>query len=142
MERKDFIKKFAIGGSVLLVAPAFFESCSNGTDAIINSSGGTSSGEITIDLTSSEFSTLGNVGGFAYKGNIIIIHNAENQYTALSKICTHQGCTVFYDAAHNRLPCPCHGSLFNISGGVINGPAQQSLKEYNVKVEGNTLTIS
>jgi len=135
MERKDFIKKFAIGGSVLFAAPAFLESCAIGDDEIINS-------EITVDLSSSEFAALGTVGGYSYKDNLIIIRTGSSQYVALSNVCTHQGCTVEYDSSSNLLPCPCHGSIFDISGGVINGPAQQALRKYNTKIDGNTLVIT
>ncbi len=140
MERKDFIKKVAVGGSLLLIAPSFLESCSNGNsltggDPVI-------SGNITIDLTSSEFSSLNSVGGYVYKNNIIIIRTGDNQYTALSSICTHQGCIVSYNASTKRLPCPCHGSVFSITGSVLNGPASRSLKKYNVQVDGNSLVIT
>ena len=134
MERKEFIKKIAIGGSILFVAPTFLDSCAIGDDEIVNS-------EITVDLTNPEFSALGTIGGYAYKDNIILIRISESEYTALSKICTHQGCTVSYSPVTNQLPCPCHGSLYNISGGVINGPAPKSLKQYSVTVDGNMLII-
>lgn len=137
MERKDFIKKFAAGGSILLVVPAFLESCSKANDG---TNAGTS--ETVIDLTSSSFSALGTVGGFVYKSNMIIIRTGESQYTALSSICTHQGCTVSYSASANLLPCPCHGSVYDISGNVINGPATKNLKKYNVQIDGNTLIIT
>lgn len=140
MERKDFIRKFAVGGSILLAAPTFLASCSDGNDEIINNPPG--SNDVTIDLTKSEFDALKTVGGFAYSGNLIIIRSSDTQYTVLSKICTHQGCTVSYNASSNQLPCPCHGSLYNISGGVINGPATQSLKSYTTNIEGNNLVIN
>ncbi len=134
MERKKFIKKFAIGGSILFAAPTFLDSCAIGDDEIFLN-------DTIIDLTISEFSALGNVGGYAYKDDLIIIRTSESQYTALSKICTHQGCTVIYEDSSNLVPCPCHGSLYNISGGVVNGPATQSLKKYTVIIDGNTLVI-
>jgi len=145
MERKDFIRKLAAGGSILLVSPALFNACSNGTDQIMNNANnnnGNSSGEVVVDLTSATYSALGSVGGYAYKSNIIIIRTSDTQYVALSSVCTHQGCTVMYNASTNQLPCPCHGSLYSISGSVINGPAQKSLKKYNTKIDGNNLIIT
>jgi len=141
MERKDFIKKFAVSGSILFATPAFLASCSDGNDEVINSPNGNTS-EVTIDLTKSEFSALGTIGGYAYSGNVIIVRTSDTQYTVLSKICTHQGCTVTYNSSNNQLPCPCHGSIYNISGGVVSGPATQSLKQYSVKINGNTLVIT
>jgi cytochrome b6-f complex iron-sulfur subunit len=144
MERKDFLQKFAIGGSILLTAPVLFNSCSDGTDDAIDDADNNQNGDgdsITIDLTSNDYSDLGTVGGYAYSGNIIIIRSGDSTYLAFSKICTHQGCTVTYNAAENELPCPCHGSVFSASGAVLEGPANSNLKKYSVTKSGDTLTI-
>jgi cytochrome b6-f complex iron-sulfur subunit len=143
MERKDFLKKVAVSGSILLVSPALFNACSKGDDDTTNepNNNNGNSGDVVIDLTSSTYAELGKVGGFAYKGDIIIIRSGENEYVALSKICTHQGCTVGYNETTNQLPCPCHGSLYSISGSVLNGPASASLKKYNITISGNNLII-
>ena len=140
MERKDFIKRFTVGGSVLLIAPAFLASCSDENDEIINNPDGNNN--IVIDLNASSSSELKTVGGYIYNGNIIIIRASESQYIALSKICTHEGCTVKYGANNNEIFCECHGSTFTTSGTVTNGPAPTNLKKYNVKVDGNSLIIT
>lgn len=143
MERRKFFRNFAIGGSLLLTAPILFNSCSddgNGGDNNNNNGGGGNG--ITIDLNSSEYSALKTVGGFAYKDDIIIIRSTDSVYLALSKVCTHSSCTVTYNSTTKDIPCPCHGSKFATTGAVINGPAASPLKVYNVKVSGNTLTIS
>ena len=140
MERKDFIKRFTVGGSVLLITPAFLASCSDENDEIINNPD--DNNDIVIDLNASSSSELKTVGGYIYSGNIIIIRASESQYIALSKICTHEGCTVKYGANNNEIFCDCHGSTFTTSGTVTNGPAPTNLKKYNVKVEGNSLIIT
>jgi cytochrome b6-f complex iron-sulfur subunit len=144
MKRLNFIKQFALGGSILLTAPVVFSSCSSNDDDMKapEDDDMDNSGDITIDLSSNAFSALGTVGGFAYKNNIIVIRSAESSYIALSKLCTHSQCTVTYSHANGNLPCPCHGSIFSTSGNVLNGPASTNLKQYNVKKEGNTLTIT
>ena len=145
MERKDFLKNLAAGGSILLVSPALFNACSNGTDVTMNegnSSNTSNSGETVVDLTSASYADLGTVGGYAYKGNIIIIRASETQYVALSKVCTHQGCAVIYNESDNNLPCPCHGSLFSITGSVLQGPATSNLKKYTTTIDGNNLIIT
>lgn len=143
MERRKFFRNFAVGGSLLLTAPILFNSCSddgNGDDNNNNNGGGGNG--ITIDLNSSEYSALKTVGGFAYKDDIIIIRSTDTVYLALSKVCTHSGCTVTYNSTNMDIPCPCHGSKFATTGAVINGPAASPLKVYSVKVNGNILTIS
>lgn len=140
MERKEFLNKVVIGSSLLLSSSFILNACSDEEDDLPGETG--NGNNITIDLDNENFSALQDIGGFAYTGNIIIIHSGENSYLALSKICTHESCTVTYNHTNNSLPCPCHGSLFSTSGAVLNGPAQANLKVYSVKKEGNVLTIS
>ncbi len=140
MERRKFFRNFAVGGSLLLTAPVLFNSCSDDTGDDGNNN--IPAGGITIDLTDSAYAALNTVGGYAYKGDIIIIRSTETVYVALSKVCTHSQCTVTYNSSNNNLPCPCHGSLYTINGAVVNGPAPDPLKKYDVKKEGNILTIT
>ena len=141
MERKDFIKKFTVGGSILLAAPVLFNACSDDTDDIMDDENNGNSGGVTIDLSSDTYQSLQTVGGYAYKGEIIIIRVSTAQYVALSSVCTHQGCTVEYASDDTAVVCPCHGSRYSTVGSVTQGPATASLKKYTVTVSGNTLTI-
>lgn len=134
MKRNDFIRNFTIGSTLFFVSPIVFQSCSK-SDDLPNPDG------LIIDLTSQEFSTLLNVGGYTYKSGVIIIRSGESQYMAFSSRCTHEGCTVTYSHASGNLPCPCHGSVFSNSGSVLQGPATAALKKYSVTINGNTLTI-
>lgn len=138
MERKDFFKKFALGGSILLTAPVLLNSCAE--DEMPDETG--DSNAIEIDLTNADFAALGEVGGYAYKGDIIIFRTGDNSYMALSKLCTHSQCTVTYNHANGNVPCPCHGSVFTTEGTVTNGPASSNLKSYIVSKEGNILKLT
>lgn len=143
MERRHFFRNFAIGGSILLTAPVLFNSCSGDDDnAGNNNNNNNNTTGITVDLTASEYAALKTVGGFAYKGDIIIIRSSDAAYIALSKLCTHSQCTVSYNSSTQEIPCPCHGSRFSKEGTVITGPATSPLKKYDVKISGNTLIIS
>lgn len=64
----------------------------------------------------------------------------EKEYSALWMRCTHQGTElqVFGD----KLQCPAHGSEFNNRGMVQNGPADNMLRTFAVKIENNQLKIS
>lgn len=139
MERIDFIKKFAVSGSILLTAPVLFNSCSDDSEDLEPTNPG---GEISIDLTASAYADLAVVGGYAYKGDIIIIRSNDTTYLALSKVCTHQSCTITYSHANGNLPCGCHGSVFSTAGAVQEGPAISNLKKFTVQKTGNTLKIS
>ena len=138
MERKEFIKKFAVGGSILLTTPMLFNSCSDDDEDLVP----TNPDEVVINLNAASSADLGTVGGFIYSGNIIVFRTGDNAYLALSKVCTHSQCTVTYNHAAENVPCPCHGSRFSTTGAVLNGPAASALKKYNVKLEGNSLIIT
>lgn len=143
MKRKEFIKKIAVGGSILLTAPVLFNACSGDGDEFDDGNNGDNPpSEIVIDLNQAGYSALGTIGGYAYKNNIIIFRTSDTNYAALSKICTHNQCTISYNHTNSELPCPCHGSKFSTLGTVINGPANVNLKKYTVIKEGNTLKIT
>lgn len=142
MERRKFFRNFAIGGSLLLTAPVLFNSCSDDSSDDDNNNNNNNNGDITVDLNDSAYASLKTVGGYAYKGDIIVIRSTDTVYLALSKLCTHSQCTVTYNSSSKDIPCPCHGSKFTTTGAVVNGPATSPLKSYNVKINGNILTIS
>lgn len=139
MKRHEFVKQFAVGGSLLVAAPFVLASC--GKDDDTPEPKPIPPGGIEVDLEASAFAALKSVGGFAYQGDIIIIRQTETAYLAFSKLCTHQQCTVTYSSATGTLPCPCHGSVFTNTGAVQTGPATQSLKRYSTSVAGSKLTI-
>ena len=48
--------------------------------------------------------------------------NDEGQIRALSSVCTHMGCTLYFRPDWKDLRCPCHGASFNLKGELANGP--------------------
>ena len=61
----------------------------------------------------------------------LLIHN-ENGFTAISLVCTHLGCTL--ESKQDGFACPCHGSMFDLKGNVVRGPANKSLSMLKVAV--------
>ena len=96
---------------------------------------------ITIDASS----PLAAVGGAATvqvsTGVYLIARTAQSTFTALTAVCTHEGCAVS-GFANSVYVCPCHGSEFNMSGGVVQGPAASPLRQFPTTFAGNVVTIS
>ncbi|MBW1797697.1 MAG: Rieske (2Fe-2S) protein [Deltaproteobacteria bacterium] len=67
-----------------------------------------------------------------FKEGIFLIKKGAD-FKALSARCTHLGCTLNFDAVSQQFKCPCHGSLFAISGKWISGPAKKDLISIPVK---------
>jgi Rieske Fe-S protein len=69
---------------------------------------------------------------------------AETGFLALSSVCPHLGCQVFWEAAKDRFFCPCHNGVFDSSGTATAGPpadANQSLTQYPTKVLNDALYV-
>jgi Rieske Fe-S protein len=62
----------------------------------------------------------------------LIVQASEGTITALSAVCTHQGCTV--RPGDGELDCPCHGSVFGLDGSVKQDPATEPLPSLDVHV--------
>ena len=54
---------------------------------------------------------LGTVVGF--------VRRVDGKPEAVSGVCTHQGCRLWFDAPDDRLRCPCHSTSFSPAGRVL-----------------------
>ena len=68
---------------------------------------------------------------------IILVQPEAGTVVALSAICTHQGCTVAPE--DDELRCPCHGSVFDLTGANVSGPAPSPLPEVDVHVSNGAV---
>ena len=70
----------------------------------------------------------------------ILFKTKDEKVYALSRICTHEGCSVNFDLSQNKLICPCHGAEYESGeGNVLSGPTQRALKKINVKIDGDNV---
>ncbi|MDE3056053.1 MAG: ubiquinol-cytochrome c reductase iron-sulfur subunit [Verrucomicrobiota bacterium] len=67
----------------------------------------------------------------------VIKHSVEKA-TVFSPVCPHLGCRYNWDELLREFVCPCHASIFTITGAVVSGPAPRPLDTlpYEIK-EGN-----
>ncbi len=74
----------------------------------------------------------------------VAVRTATNTVAAFSAICTHQGCTVQYDAGAKVLVCPCHGAAYDPANHakVLQGPAPAPLQELKATITGGKVVVS
>jgi cytochrome b6-f complex iron-sulfur subunit len=143
MDRRELIQRVLLGTTALILIPSAFTSCSKEGEPTPNPNPnpGPSGSKITLDLTLPENAVLNTTGGSKIVQTLLVV-NIGTGYIALSSICTHEGCTVAYNAAAGNVKCPCHGSTYSTTGSVVIGPATASLTSYPASKSGNILTIT
>jgi menaquinol-cytochrome c reductase iron-sulfur subunit len=70
-----------------------------------------------------------------------VVKTADNQVTAYGPQCTHLGCPYHWDEGKNEFVCPCHNSVFTITGQVVSGPAPRPLDRYETRLQGSKLLL-
>jgi cytochrome b6-f complex iron-sulfur subunit len=98
-----------------------------------------------VSLTVDSASPLASVGSAALVQNslgaFLVAHTGQDSFTALTAICTHEQCTVTgFD--NQRYVCPCHGSQYDTSGRVVNGPAPTALRVFPTQFSNSVLTFT
>jgi cytochrome b6-f complex iron-sulfur subunit len=82
----------------------------------------------------------GSVAAFP-QGRFYLARLDDGGFLALSRTCTHLGCTVPWVAEEGKFVCPCHASAFDIRGEVVNPPAPRALDLYTVRIEGEFVKV-
>ena len=93
---------------------------------------------------SSPLAAAGSAAIVQYQGGLLLVaRTSDTAFTALSAICTHQGCPITERTGQNYF-CGCHGSQFDINGRVLVGPAVAPLPQHATQFDATsgTLTIA
>ena len=151
IKRREFLKSASAAVVVTSVCLCGFSGCAaitkTGDTPPINPDAFALIGnDIIIDL--SKESTLSKVGGAIkiksekVQPGIIIAHTAENEYVVVSLLCPHRGVEVEYNHKKQKFECASIGSsTFSLEGKYEDGPAHDSLKKLNSRLEGTKLSI-
>jgi Rieske Fe-S protein len=136
----------ALGGTV----PILLEGCSssNPGSSIPGSplptiAGTVLNGVVLVPVASG--SALASTGGMALitssAGSFLATRTDASTFVVLTAICTHQTC-VISSYSGQTFVCPCHGSEFDTSGRVTQGPAIAALRRFSAQFSNDTLMIS
>lgn len=70
-----------------------------------------------------------------------VIKHSSSNVTVFSPICPHLGCRFEWHSDLDRFICPCHGSVFTITGKVVGGPSPRPLDTLPHKIENGELFV-
>lgn len=100
--------------------------------------------DFSLDITDKNFSDLATNGKALVSGDVIVARTKTGDFLALAKACTHQGTTIDFVPDKTSFNCSNHGSNFDATGNVVNGPATSALKAYKTTFDAtkNILKIS
>ena len=75
------------------------------------------------------------------EGKYYLVRLEDGGFLALSRTCTHLGCTVPWVGEESRFVCPCHASSFDITGQVLSPPAPRPLDLFAVRIENDIVKV-
>jgi len=137
-------------GLILVSIASAIEACGGGSSTApstlpnISTINATATGN-QIQLNVDNGSALASVGSAARvqtsSGSFLVARTAQSTFTALTAVCTHEGCTVD-EFQGGTYECSCHGSQFSTSGSVVRGPAGSPLRSFATSYAAPTLTIT
>lgn len=98
---------------------------------------------LTIDI--GNYPALANVGGVAYvsAGNapLAVVRVATDTFTALSRVCPHQG-GIVGAVSGGLFVCPNHGATFDDYGRWVGGQPTGNLTSYKTSFDTSTGTLT
>jgi Rieske Fe-S protein len=129
--RREFVRRAALATGALAAVAC-------GGD------GGTGPGgtPVTLRVALPAVGETVNVAGGQGGQGIAVTRLSASSVIAVSRRCTHQGCTVgLPPSSLANMSCPCHGSVFTVSGAVVNGPAGSPLLVYPATIDTATSEV-
>jgi cytochrome b6-f complex iron-sulfur subunit len=75
------------------------------------------------------------------QGQFYLSRLKDGGFLAISRKCTHLGCTVPWDGDKKQFICPCHASAFDITGDVVSSPAPRALDIHPVIIENDIVKV-
>ena len=89
--------------------------------------------------------SLPDLGAVIVQGREIALARLDDgSWAAFDNDCTHEECPLADgDLDGDRITCYCHGSVFDLrTGEVLEGPADEPLAVYLVRVEDGELQVA
>jgi nitrite reductase/ring-hydroxylating ferredoxin subunit len=145
-KRRDFLKTACAPVVFSMFGITMLEACSKGDDDDLavdtanNGSDGPSDGSsISIDLNSSDFSDISEIGGWMNYtgGKMLLLRISETEIRAFSNVCPHAGANNQWSHDNSKFVCGNHNRSFNddCSGSGLK------MTCYTATIDGNILNV-
>lgn len=121
--RRNFLQKSALAGALVALAALLIGAARSILPALTRKNSLIKIGRLA-DLPINAFTLLHQAPVFVYRDH--------EGVRAVSAVCTHLGCTL--EKSADGFQCPCHGSHFDQTGQVLDGPAPRPLCWYKIIV--------
>jgi cytochrome b6-f complex iron-sulfur subunit len=131
-------RRFLNGGLKVLGVALIAEAAWTSYDILHPSEAGGFGGEVDA----------GAVGDYGTDGTVQYFLNGRfyvTQYQgglrALYQKCPHLGCRVPFCDSAQQFQCPCHGSIYNIIGDYLGGPAPRGLDRFPIRIQDGRVLV-
>ena len=147
MNRREFIETACLTGVGIIVGTSVLSALDIPTISA-SPRPGVFHGNREIPLRIDETPQLKEVGGAYHLSideldkDLLVVRTAENTFVAVDIKCTHKGCSVKYEEKQHSFVCPCHDSVFDLTGAPKSGPAKKPLGSYSTSFKDGEVTIN
>jgi len=130
--RQFLVNLWKIGGAVLVGAATY-----TAYEALRPFASGPSGGKLKLGAKADYEAGTATY----YPEGRLYVTNAKGKLFALSQKCPHLGCEVPFCESSGRFECPCHGSIYDLAGEYIAGPAPRGMDRYKITLEGKKVIV-
>ncbi|HYM20401.1 MAG TPA: Rieske 2Fe-2S domain-containing protein [Candidatus Kapabacteria bacterium] len=120
-----------VGITIVGSVASIIESCGNSNP--VDTGAGSDAGKtLTVDVSSLTSDNMAIHTTAPSSGReLLVVRRSSTVYETLLLVCTHSGCGYpSIDINGQQISCSCHGSRFDLTGKVTNGPAQTPLTSF------------
>jgi nitrite reductase/ring-hydroxylating ferredoxin subunit len=72
---------------------------------------------------------------------LLLVRDGQDSAHAFEAKCPHEQCDLNYTHGKQKIECPCHDGVFDLSGKVLEGPPPRPLETYQTIVDGERILL-
>jgi nitrite reductase/ring-hydroxylating ferredoxin subunit len=72
---------------------------------------------------------------------LLLVRDGQDSAHAFEAKCPHEQCDINYSPERQKIECPCHDGLFDLTGKVLSGPPPRPLETYQTIVDGERILV-